>query len=102
MAAGGFEGYDDRIEETNVDDPIEDDDEFLDVSSDPTEDEEQESPNSIQDNTTETLRNRTVKEAVYSYYEKLEKIGQGKPTIRNPRDFMFVTVNLDYDDTLGL
>ena len=83
MAEGGFDNpvYDDRIEEeeTNVDeyDP-----------GDMVQD--QESQYEARGYNTEILRSMTVRNAVDRYYEKLEEMGQGKPTIIDPNDFTLV------------
>ena len=76
MAEGGFNDYDDRIEEkeTNVDDP-------RDMVQ------EQESQYSFYDNDLENLRKMTVETAVDLYYEKLEEMGQGKLEVYFPDIF---------------
>ena len=40
------------------------------------------------------LRSMMVDNAVDSYYDKLEEMCEGKPTMRDPNDFTFVDGNL--------
>ena len=86
MAEGGFDynfdnsAYDARIEEEET---------YVDVNpeEDPVGENPEQSPYSIHGYSTEKLRRMTVEDAVNSYYEKLEEMGQGKPTMLNPSEF---------------